>query len=66
MVGTTPVGDYFGDPDHKRSYDEVLLKRALSPWGRVRSASLLSSPFRNLIPVIRQQAPASSSSRLRR
>jgi len=55
VVGTTPVGDYFGDPDHKRSYDEVLLKRALSPWGRVQLHRYYRSPFRNLIPLIRQQ-----------
>jgi 2-polyprenyl-3-methyl-5-hydroxy-6-metoxy-1,4-benzoquinol methylase len=54
VVGTTPVGDYFGDPDHKRSYDDVLLRRALSPWGRVRIHRYYRSPFRNLIPMIRQ------------
>jgi SAM-dependent methyltransferase len=55
VVGTTPVGDYFGDPDHKRSYDEVLLRRALAPWGRVRLHRYYRSPFRNLIPMIRQR-----------
>jgi 2-polyprenyl-3-methyl-5-hydroxy-6-metoxy-1,4-benzoquinol methylase len=31
LVGTTPVGRYFWDPDHKREYDEGLLRRALEP-----------------------------------
>lgn len=51
VVGTTPVGDYFGDPDHKRSYDDVLLRRALSPWGRIRIHRFYRSPLRNFFPI---------------
>lgn len=51
VVGTTPVGDYFWDPDHKRSYDDVLLKRALAPWGRVRVHRYYRSPLRNFLPI---------------
>lgn len=56
VVGTTPVGDYFGDPDHKRSYDEVLLRRALSPWGRIRIHRFYRSPLRNFLPIRQQGA----------
>jgi len=51
VVGTTPVGQYFWDPDHKRAYDEALLQRALSPWGRVRIHRFYRSPMRNFLPV---------------
>lgn len=51
VVGTTPVGRYFWDPDHKRLYDEALLRRALAPWGRVRVHRYYRSPLRNLVPV---------------
>jgi SAM-dependent methyltransferase len=51
VVGTTPVGSYFWDPDHKRLYDEALLKRALAPWGRVRLHRYYRSPLRNFVPV---------------
>jgi 2-polyprenyl-3-methyl-5-hydroxy-6-metoxy-1,4-benzoquinol methylase len=51
VVGTTPVGRYFWDPDHKRLYDEALLRRALAPWGRVRVHRYYRSPLRNLLPV---------------
>lgn len=51
VVGTTPVGRFFWDPDHKRMYDEALLKRALSPWGRVRLHRYYRSPLRNLVPL---------------
>jgi 2-polyprenyl-3-methyl-5-hydroxy-6-metoxy-1,4-benzoquinol methylase len=51
VVGTTPVGDYFGDPDHKRSYDEIMLKRAFSPWGRVRVHRYYRTPLRNFLPI---------------
>ncbi|HUR93193.1 MAG TPA: class I SAM-dependent methyltransferase [Gemmatimonadales bacterium] len=51
VVGTTPVGRYFWDPDHKRMYDEVMLKRALGPWGRVRLHRYYRSPLRNLVPI---------------
>ncbi|HEY8257487.1 MAG TPA: class I SAM-dependent methyltransferase [Gemmatimonadales bacterium] len=51
VVGTTPVGQYFYDPDHKHFYDEELLKRALSPWGRVRVHRYYRTPFRNFLPI---------------
>ena len=57
VVGTTPVGTNFWDPDHKRSYDEALLKRALAPWGRVRLHRYYRSPLRNFVPI-RQQGAA--------
>jgi len=46
VVGTTPVGSDFWDPDHKRAYDE-----GLSPWGRVRLHRYYRSPLRNFVPV---------------
>ena len=51
VVGTTPVGEYFWDPDHKHFYDEELLKRALSAWGRVRVHRYYRSPLRNFLPI---------------
>ncbi|MEP6687153.1 MAG: class I SAM-dependent methyltransferase [Gemmatimonadales bacterium] len=51
VVGTTPVGSFFWDPDHKREYDEALLKRALAPWGRVRLHRYYRSPLRNFVPI---------------
>lgn len=57
VVGTTPVGEYFWDPDHKRLYDEVNLRRTLAPWGRVRLHRHYRSPLRNFLPV-RQKGAA--------
>ncbi len=51
VVGTTPVGRYFWDPDHKRAYDETSLRRALAPWGRVRIRRYYRTRFRNLLPI---------------
>jgi 2-polyprenyl-3-methyl-5-hydroxy-6-metoxy-1,4-benzoquinol methylase len=51
VVGTTPVGKDFEDPDHKRLYDEALLRRALAPWGRVRLHRFYRSPLRNFVPI---------------
>jgi len=51
VVGTTPVGSDFWDPDHKRSYDDGLLMRALAPWGRVRLHRYYRTPLRNFVPV---------------
>ena len=50
LVGTTPVGRYFWDPDHKREYDGATLERALSPWGDVRIRRFYRTPLRNLLP----------------
>jgi 2-polyprenyl-3-methyl-5-hydroxy-6-metoxy-1,4-benzoquinol methylase len=57
VVGTTPVGQNFWDPDHKRLYDEALLQRALAPWGKVRVHRYYRSPLRNLLPL-RQRGAA--------
>lgn len=51
LVGTTPVGRAFWDPDHKRLYDQASLERALTPWGAVRIRRYYRSPLRNLLPV---------------
>jgi 2-polyprenyl-3-methyl-5-hydroxy-6-metoxy-1,4-benzoquinol methylase len=51
LVGTTPVGRFFWDPDHKRVYDLVSLERALAPWGAVRIRRYYRTPLRNLLPV---------------
>lgn len=51
LVGTTPVGRSFWDPDHKREYDERSLQSALEPWGRVRLRRYYRTPLRNLIPL---------------
>jgi 2-polyprenyl-3-methyl-5-hydroxy-6-metoxy-1,4-benzoquinol methylase len=51
LVGSTPVGRYFWDPDHKRAYDEISLRRCLAPWGRVRLWRCYRSPLRNLVPL---------------
>ena len=51
VVGTTPVGSYFWDPDHKREYDEAMLKRVLAPWGRVRLHRYYRSTLRNFVPI---------------
>ena len=57
VVGTTPVGSDGWDPDHKRLYDEGLLRRALAPWGQVRLHRHYRSPLRNFVPI-RQDGPA--------
>lgn len=51
LVGTTPVGRYFWDPDHKRAYDEESLHETLSPWGATRIRRYYRTPLRNLLPV---------------
>lgn len=50
LVGTTPIGRSFWDPDHKRLYDERILRAALEPWGRVRISRYYRTPIRNLFP----------------
>ena len=47
----------FWDPDHKRLYDEAMLRRALAPWGRVRLHRHYRSPLRNFLPI-RQRGAA--------
>lgn len=51
LVGTTPVGRYFWDPDHKREYDSASLESVLSPWGSVRIRRYYRTPLRNLLPL---------------
>jgi 2-polyprenyl-3-methyl-5-hydroxy-6-metoxy-1,4-benzoquinol methylase len=51
LVGTTPVGRFFWDPDHKRTYDQGSLERALAPWGAVKVRRFYRSPLRNLLPI---------------
>lgn len=50
LVGTTPVGRYFWDPDHKRAYDAASLRSALEPWGRVTLRRLYRKAWRNFFP----------------
>lgn len=57
LVGTTPVGRFLSDPDHKRVYDQATLERVLSPWGAVRIRRYYRTPLRNLLPV-RQKGAA--------
>jgi 2-polyprenyl-3-methyl-5-hydroxy-6-metoxy-1,4-benzoquinol methylase len=57
LIGTTPVGRSFWDPDHKRLYDEARLGRALAPWGRYSVKRYYKSPLRNLLPF-RQKGAA--------
>ena len=51
VVGTAPVGEVETEPGKKRFYNELVLKRALSPWGRVRVHRFYRSPVRNLLPL---------------
>ena len=57
LIGTTPVGRCFWDPDHKRAYDAHSLRAALEPWGRVKIARYYRTPLRNVVPV-RQRGAA--------
>jgi 2-polyprenyl-3-methyl-5-hydroxy-6-metoxy-1,4-benzoquinol methylase len=57
LVGTTPVGRSFWDPDHKRFYDETSLGRALAAAGTVKIRRYYRTPLRNLIPF-RQRGAA--------
>ena len=57
VVGTTPVGDVPVDGEQKRFYDELALKRALGPSGRVRLHRYYKSPFRKFLPM-KQKSPA--------
>ena len=57
LVGTTPVGRSFWDPDHKRVYELESLGQALAPWGAVRIRRYYRTPLRNLLPF-RQKGAA--------
>ena len=56
LIGTVPVGRYFWDPDHKREYDEPMLRAALEPWGTVRIRRLYRRGWRNLVPWVQRSA----------
>jgi SAM-dependent methyltransferase len=51
VVGTIPVSESPPGAERDLAEDEVLLKRALSAWGRVRLHRYYRSPFRNFLPV---------------
>jgi 2-polyprenyl-3-methyl-5-hydroxy-6-metoxy-1,4-benzoquinol methylase len=55
VVGTAPVGEVETD-GRKRFYNELVLKRALSPSGRVRVHRFYRSPVRNLLPLKQESA----------
>ncbi len=55
LIGTTPVGRCFWDPDHKRAYDAHSLRAALEPWGRVTIGRYYRTPLRNLLPIRQRQ-----------
>jgi 2-polyprenyl-3-methyl-5-hydroxy-6-metoxy-1,4-benzoquinol methylase len=59
VVGTAPVSDEAAgnEGEHKRFYDELALKRALGPSGRVRVHRHYRSPLRNFLPL-KQHSPA--------
>lgn len=56
LIGTVPVGRSFWDPDHKRLYDEPMLRSALEPWGRVRIRRLYRKAWRNWFPWVQDSA----------
>jgi SAM-dependent methyltransferase len=51
VVGTTAMAKAPWEPDNTREYDEALLRRALTPWGRVRLHRYYRSPLRNFVPI---------------
>jgi 2-polyprenyl-3-methyl-5-hydroxy-6-metoxy-1,4-benzoquinol methylase len=57
VVGTTPEGEVPGEGEQKRFYDELALKRALGPSGRVRLHRYYRNSFRNFLPM-KQKSPA--------
>ena len=56
LIGTVPVGRSFWDPDHKRLYDEPMLRLALEPWGTVRIRRLYRKAWRNWFPWVQDSA----------
>ncbi|HTS87924.1 MAG TPA: class I SAM-dependent methyltransferase [Gemmatimonadales bacterium] len=50
LVGTTPVGRSFFDPDHRHLYDRASLASILAPLGRCRIQRRYRTPLRNLVP----------------
>lgn len=50
LVGTTPVGRAFWDPDHRHIYDAAGLAAILEPLGQVRIMRRYRSRLRNWLP----------------
>jgi 2-polyprenyl-3-methyl-5-hydroxy-6-metoxy-1,4-benzoquinol methylase len=50
VVGTTPVGQAFWDPDHKHSYDEAGLRAVLAPLGTLTLTRRYRTALRNVLP----------------
>jgi 2-polyprenyl-3-methyl-5-hydroxy-6-metoxy-1,4-benzoquinol methylase len=50
LIGTTPVGRAFWDPDHKRVYDRRLLEQLLTPLGDLEIRRYYRTWARNLLP----------------
>jgi 2-polyprenyl-3-methyl-5-hydroxy-6-metoxy-1,4-benzoquinol methylase len=50
MIGSVPLGRFFWDPDHRRTYDEVGLGELLRPYGLTRIRRYYRSPLRNWLP----------------
>ena len=50
LVGTTPVGRAFWDPDHKHVYDADGLRAVLDPLGRLTVRRRYRTALRNLLP----------------
>lgn len=57
VVGTAPVGPSADEGPQKRFYDELALKRALVPSGRVRLHRAYRNALRRFLPG-RRQSPA--------
>ena len=57
VVGYAPVGEVETAGEQKRFYDELALKRALGPSGRVRLQRSYQHPLRNFLPL-KQKSPA--------
>ena len=61
VVGTAPVAEEpagQGEGEQRRLYDELALKRALGPSGRVRLNRAYKSPLRHFLPFRRERSPA--------
>ena len=50
VIGTTPVGRAFWDPDHRHIYEAARLRAILEPLGQLRLRRRYRSALRNLLP----------------
>jgi len=50
LIGTTPVGRAFWDPDHRREYDAARLAAVFRPLGAYRIRRRYRTPLRNWLP----------------